>query len=70
MSSRGRRSNYSLRSVKRWHRLPTVEAGVPYEDIAAGGTMWMTVRGTTFKRFTGFTMAHAVRRAHRWIESR
>lgn len=67
---RGRRSNYSLRSLKRWHRLPTVEVGVPYTDIAEGGTMWMTVSGTTYKRFLGLTMSHAVRRAHRWLESR
>lgn len=53
-------SNYSKRSVRRWHRLPTVE--VRAYGLSAGV-------GVPVRRFTGLTFAQADRRANRWLAS-
>lgn len=61
--TRNRWSNYSKRSVKRWHRLPTIEVK----------TYVATAMGTgkpTSKTFTGLTWRHADRRANRWLSNR
>lgn len=55
-------SNYSKRSVKRWHRLPTIQARV-YPTLAVSN------KGQE-RTFTGLTWRHADRRADRWLSTR
>lgn len=49
------RRGLSIRSVKRWHRLPTVEASVQG---------WVST--TAPQRFTALTWAGAIAKAHAW----
>lgn len=56
------RSNYIKRSVKRWHRMPTIQA-TTYASMYA-------TRRPEARVFTGLTWRHADRRANRWLSNR
>lgn len=57
----------SMRSIKRWHHIPCVEASKPYVFTDNSTGIVMRVKSERSARFYGITWRGAVRRASRWL---